>query len=283
MKKTFFSFLILLSSSMCAEKFLIDRGEAALFTEEGPVIITKSDVERFDLEGNAQTVDDVIFEQRMFQETKKYKIEVDDAEVDRYLEAIQREHGISLDQLRAMFNASGRTYEEGREQMKILYANNKLMDFKVRSRLIVPEAAVREYYDANPVMQEAKYLLKRTVIPFDTSVEKDVQSARIKKQIEIGGNIIGAVWGDAFWYDEAGIDPVRKEFISVLSKGQVSQPREIAEGFELYTLVDLKPQQLVSLEERYMEIAEILRKPRAEELFEQFKKGLLDASTIVRF
>ena len=78
MKKLVYGLLILLMPLVKAERFVIDKLEAVIFAEEETVIVTKSDSDRMTLNGEFRTINDVILEQLMFQEAKKYKITSDE-------------------------------------------------------------------------------------------------------------------------------------------------------------------------------------------------------------
>lgn len=281
MKKLFYFFLLTSVVFVNAEKFVIDKIEAIIFGHEDTLIITKSDVERLTLDGAFRTVDDVILEQLMFQEAKKYKITPDENAINRYLEGVQRENNLSQNDLKAMFSAAGYTYEEGRAQLGIMFAVNSIMDFKIRSRLIVMERDVQAYFDDHPVYQEAAYLLKRGIVSFDDSLSRKEQKKKIENQLRAGRSVVGAVWSEPFWINKADI-AAEKQFLFKMKPKTMSKPIEVATGFELFFVVDLRKRQLVSLEERYQDIANTLRKPRYEELFEKFKKELYEASSIVR-
>ncbi len=43
---------------------------------------------------------------------------------------------------------------------------NQLLDFKIRSRLIVPEREVVAYYNENPEVQDASYQIQIGMVPF---------------------------------------------------------------------------------------------------------------------
>lgn len=282
MKKIVCGLAVLLMPLVRSERFVIDKLEAVIFAEEDTVIVTKSDSDRMTLNGEFRSIEDVILEQLMFQEAKKYKITADENTVNRYLADIQRENNIPLSEIKAMFVRAGYTYEEGRQQLATSFAVNSLVDFKIRSRLIVLDKDIQAYYDAHPVVQEAKYFLKHTIVPFNESVARTRQRAGIVRQIKTGKAIVGAQWTQAFWINKSDVD-LSKHFIFNMKIGTVSKPREVATGFELFRLLDAKPERLVPLEDRYREITDALRKPRYEQLFASYKKELFDASSVVRF
>jgi len=285
MKRSLWLLALSFSLFVQAEKFVIDRIEAVIFGAEETTVVTKSDVDRMSLDGNFRVLDEVIFEQLTFQEAKKFKIKMDENAINRYLENIQRENNLSHNELRAMFSSAGYTYEEGRAQLGIMFAVNSVMDFKIRSRLIVQEKDVVAYYNAHPVYQEASYQFKKTVIPFDPQMDRKQQIKKIEDQIRAGKAVPGARWGPTFWINEAEkVDVAEdKQFIFRMRPGTISRPREVAQGFEMFAMVKARPRRLVPLDDRYREISEALRRPRYEQLLADFKKELFDGSSIIRF
>jgi len=280
MKKIFLGSLVFFTFFAKAEPVVIDTGVAVIFAEGGTVIITQSDVDRPNLDGELKTLDGVIEEQLMLQDAKKYKIEADENQVNRYIATIQREHGLTEKDLEAMFLQAGYTYEEGREQIGTMFVVNTLTDFKIRSRLIVPEKDVRAYYEAHPVVEDARVRVKHGFIAFDDAMESEEQEKEILKQIEENKEVAGVQWSQPFWVNKADTD---KEFLFDAEPNSISVPEKVAGGFELYMIFEMKPERLVSLEERYREIAEILIKPRHEQLYEEFKTELFGNSSIIRF
>lgn len=282
MKKVVFGLLIVSSAGLNATRFMIDRLEAVIFGEEDTVIVIKSDADRLTLNGQPRTVDDVILESLMYQEAKKFKIDPDEAAVNRYLEEVQRDNNLSAAEIKAMFGAAGYTYAEGKEQLAKSFAVSSIMDFKVRSRLVVLDRDIQAYYAANPVEREAAYCLQHAVIPYDTTVDRSEQRAALARQVKANKEIKGAQWSQSFWVNKSDMDAA-KQFIFSMKPNDISQPQETTEGFELFKLVEARPQGVVPLEDRRNEIVEAIRKPRYEELVENYKKELYEASSIIRF
>jgi preprotein translocase subunit Sss1 len=63
----------------------------------------------------------------------------------------------------------------------------------------------------------------------------------------------------------------------------ISPPQEVENGFEMFKLTEKTPELIRSLDERYREIADILRRPKYEELLETYKENLLSTSSIIYF
>jgi len=286
MKKNLFIPMFLFSISAFAEKetdlVALDQGVAVIYSDAGPVIITQSDIGRPSLDGAVKTIDDIIFERLMLQEAKKYKIEIDDKAIDKYLETIQREHGLTPRQLKNMFKEAGYTYQEGREQIGMMFAIGELLNFKIRSRLIIPEKDVQAYYDAHPVLEQARAQVKRGFIPFDEKMDKEEQKERIQTRIANKKKIKDVEWSQQFWVNADDI-AADKQFLFTMQVGETSRPQQVAGGFEVYKVYEQHPERLVPLSERYREIVTALQEPRYNELYEAFRKELFDGSSIIRF
>ncbi|MCK5632644.1 hypothetical protein KAH94_02765 [bacterium] len=281
MKKSVVFFSLFSFFYASAAPFVIDTIEAVVFGHEETVLVTKLDVERPTLDGVFRSLDDVLMEKLMLLEAKKYKILPDENTINSYLETVQRENNLSQNDLNVMFSSAGYTIEEGRAQLGIMFSINSLMDFKVRSRLIVMEKDVQAHYDANPVYQEASYELRHLVVPFDEKISRKKQKNKIERKVKTGIAIPDKLWSSSFWVDEADI-AADKQFIISMQPKTISFAREVDQGFELFELLDSKKRELVSFENRYQEISNILRKPLYEKLFNEFQKELINSSSIVR-
>jgi len=258
--------------------FLIDEVQTVIYGPEDTSIITKSDLERIGFDGQPRTKDNLIFETLVFQDAKKYNI-MDEKLVDRYIEAVQREQNISLDQLKDMFRAHGFTYEEGREELAKYNTINQLLDFKIRSKVIIPEREARAYYEENPVYQQESYNLQRIFVPISSGQTAEQVKDRIATQIKMGEKITGAEYTDTFWVEEPDLAQ-DKSFIKTMKSGQISSPKLYDDGFELFKLVDRKERELISFDKRYIEILNTLRKPLYDKLFSDYKKSLFAESVI---
>jgi hypothetical protein len=188
---------------------------------------------------------------------------------------------MNKEQLEYLFANSGYSYEEAREQLRILYAVNAIIDFKIRSRLIVPEQDVVAYYKSHPVKLQPMYQIQRTVVPVPLD---EAQQATFKKDVDqwcqTGKGDIVPVWDDPFWIEKGDIAESKK-FITTMYIGACAVSSESDEGIELFKLADKKEEREQSIEERYREITDILRRPKYEELLTDYKKQLRESASIV--
>lgn len=291
MKVYILIFLLSVSSIMYAEEInladtsnfiLLDQIEVVVYGQEDVEIITKSDVDRPSLGGGFRTKEEIIFEREVVLDAKKHHIPQDEAAIDAYLAQIQREHNLSEKELEEIFTSSGYTIEEGRQQLQAMQTINTMLDVKIRSNLIVPRRDVEEYYKNNPTIIEATYTLQHAFVPQSQKISSNMQYKILMKYAQTGKGASGIVWGDTFVINHSDIAE-SKQFIYTMEPGQISLPQAVNGGFELFKLVEKTPERIKSLEESYREIVDILRRPKYEELMENYRNFLQKNTAVVYF
>ena len=260
----------------------IDTIKAVVYGAERTDLVTLSDTSRPSIAGNKQNLDDLVVSKLMVQDAVHYKMEPNDEAVDANLKAVQRENNLSLDDLKAIFSNAGYSYEEGREQFKEMTAISTMIDFRIRSRLIVPERDIEAYYQAHPIIQEASFQVQRALIVAPQSMDRALFLQELQDLKEKGQCKLDIDWSESFWINKSEI-AYDKQFITTMEVSSVAIGSESAAGVELFKLVNKKDEHLLSLEERYNEIADYLKRPKYDELFEQYKKDLFSGAAVVYF
>lgn len=282
---------LLVSSIICAEHIdgfdtsnlvLLDQIEVVVYGQEDVEIITKSDIDRPALSGGFRTKDEIIFEREVLLDAKKHHLPQDDEAVDAYIAQIQREHNLSEKDVENIFVSSGYTVEEGRQQLQIMQTVSTMLDVKIRSNLIVPRKDVEEYYKNNLVVIEATYTLERAFVPQSKKISPNGQLKSLTKYAQTGKGGASVEWGEPFTITHSDIAE-SKQFIYTMEPGQISLPQEVAGGFELFRLVEKTPETVKSLEDSYREIVDALRRPKYEELMENYRKALEKMVSVVHF
>jgi len=259
---------------------LLDTIEVVIETLEGTEIITRSDVERPALQGTARTVDEQVFEALVYLDAKKHKVEPDEDAVDRYLAKIMQDNGLNLHELEEVFRQGGRALKEGREELRKMQAVNGMIDFKIRSNVIVPKKEVEAFYNDNPEYEPAQYQLEYALVAFNKDVQKEAQKKQLEAQIA-RGDMTGIRFGNPFWVDAQDLAQERQS-IGTLQNGQ-SIVFVTEEGFEVYRMLTLKERRLRTLQERYRDIASLLMQPKYQQMMEDYNKQLLNGASLLYF
>jgi parvulin-like peptidyl-prolyl isomerase len=265
------------------ELVTIDSIKAVVYGQERTDLVTLSDIDRPSIAGNKQTLDDLVTSKLLIQDAVRYKMEPNDEAVDNNLKAVQRENNLSLDDLKAIFSSSGYSYEEGRAQFKEMTAISTMIDFRIRSRLIIPEREIESYYQAHPIIQEASFQVERALVTAPYRMDRDIFLKELKNLKETGQcKLLDIEWSEPFWINKSEIAN-DKQFITMMEVSSIAIGSETAAGVELFKLINKKDEHLLSLEERYNEIADYLKRPKYDELFEQYKKDLFNGAAVVYF
>jgi parvulin-like peptidyl-prolyl isomerase len=262
--------------------FVIDSIKAVIYGQQRTDIVTLSDELRPSLDGRPQSLDDLVLAKLICQDAARFKMEPDDEVVNKHLKAVQRENNLSLDDLKSIFKQAGYTYEEGRAQFKSITAVGTMIDFRIRSRLVVPEREIQAYYLEHPEIEEASYQIQIAQVRQPEGMDHDVFMAKIRELVDTGSGSIDVSWTEPFWIKKSDIAQ-DKTFLMSMEVGTIALGKQSAAGIEVFKLKNKKEEHVRTLEERYNEIAEILKRPKYNELFEAYKKELFINAAIVYF
>ncbi|HEV2917297.1 MAG TPA: hypothetical protein VGW78_06165 [Candidatus Babeliales bacterium] len=258
--------------------YLLDCIRAIIVTTEGTELVTQSDLERPNFFGRLPTLQEEIEERLIYQDALKYHITITEDQIDRQIAVVMRQNNLTLDQLKELCTEYGMTYQELRDKLARVYTVNTMKEHIIESKLIINRSEIIAYYEANPEYTEVIYELQRTVVPY--AQDKNAQKAMLQERIATKQLMDDIGWSITFSVEYSAVSDA-KSFIHSMHVGDVVLADERIDGFELYRLVGKKEAALRSLEERYMEIDHILRRPMREKLMENYRRKLFEESTIV--
>lgn len=142
--------------SASGERELLDR-VAAVVNDE---VITLSEVEKaaqpFMAHNQGEErkerllkdiLDQLIAERLLSQQIKEAKITVTEDELERAIKDILRQNKITMDQLEQAIRARGMSMGQYKQDLESQLIRLKLIDMKVRSRIVIPEADIKSEYE----------------------------------------------------------------------------------------------------------------------------------------
>lgn len=265
-----------------SNRFTVDEIICTVHGPERTHIFTQSDTRRAGLAGAAQgNIQDLIFNELTYQRALHLKLPIPPEVIDNYIATIQQQHNLSMKDVEKIFKTSGYTLEEGRKELEKMYAVNSLVEMELKANLIVPEHDVIAYYEAHPIKHEAQFKIQRGFAQLKP--EDDVRAVE-KRLDEFAkkGTGFDINWSDPVWFAQSDVSD-KFQFITTMEEGQMCKPLQTFGGFELYKLIEKKPEQLVPLKERYRDIVEELRKPKFEHMYTQYTKQLMDSAAVIYF
>ncbi|MBT3456029.1 hypothetical protein HN446_03110 [bacterium] len=258
----------------------VNKVIVVLYGGDGIEIVTKADCDRNPLGQGKMTPEEIVVERLMSQDAQKLKISVDDNSVDRYLARIQKQFGITSEQLDDIFRAAGYTNEEGREHFRRFQAIQILIEHKVKSKIVIQKEKVEAYYNENPVIQEATCVLQRGVVPLLKNKTEKEQLEVIKNRINQNKILKRADWEEPFSMEKSS---VAESMLYLFEKkeGFISEPKALpGQGFEVFRVKSCTPERNIPLSERYAEILDKLRFPLYEKHLEEYKDDLISKASI---
>lgn len=277
-----YSFAVAKPNSTKKDLIFLDGIRVVFRGSEGADLILTSEEDRLELDGSKIPLQKKVENLALSQEAKKYRLWPSPEEVDKQRRMLCESNKKTPKEFDDLLLTIGYTPAEGMHAFAQINAINSLVGFKITSNLIVPESEVIKYYNDNPEMEHEAYYLEYTRVPFAQaqSKEKQLQQLSAVAQKNDPKNILK--WSDPFWVrkNELAED---KEFIAQMQRGEISTPVEADDGFELFRLRDRKEEHAKSLDDRYAEIVNMLRKPKYSELMESFQKDLLSGASIIYF
>ena len=140
----------------------LEEETAALFqsiTKEHPDVPIQDALE----EARKLSLNGMIEQRLIKQKAEKYKVRVTDEDVDAAYEKMQNGMGLNPTEFRQKLAKSGLTEEAYRKKLKSQILQSRLLSYDVRSKIVVTEEMMLDYYDEHYTSRVAKgsyYLLQ---------------------------------------------------------------------------------------------------------------------------
>ncbi len=281
----FLLLFLLMLPNMCVstgKRVFADGIKAVFRGSEGVDLILSSELKRPRLDGSPNNLQESLTNLAFTQEAKRYKIFPTPDETEKQYEMIAQNNSKTVKELDVMVIAAGFTPTEARKEFAQINAVNSLLGYKITGNLVVPESEVVAYYEENPEYEPTAYLVEQVVVPFSATQSREDQLKQLQTLASAKDPQKALRWNEGLWVNEDDL-AADKKFIMQLAEGQISAPKEMYSGFELFRMVRKREQRLKTLDECYGQIVNILRRPKYTELMSTFQKDLMDAASIIIF
>ncbi len=100
-------------------------------------------------EVNRRILDSLINERIAQERIRQLDIQVTDQEVNDAIQRIRKDNHWSTEELRTMVQAQGMTWEEYQQKIREDIQRQKLINFEVKSRIIIRDEQIEKYYEEN--------------------------------------------------------------------------------------------------------------------------------------
>lgn len=187
------------------------------------------------------------------QEIKRNDIQVGETEIDSTIERIKAANTFTDEDLRRFLEQEQMTMEQYREQIREQLLRTRLVNYQVKSKIVITEEEIRAYYDSHPEIYGGtiRYHLRNILVrvpDFATDTEKQAiseQMQQIRSRIEAGESFAdlarsysqgpaAADGGDIGEFSKETLSPKIQAALDGLAPGQATAVLDTDQGFQLF-------------------------------------------------
>ncbi len=231
------------------------------------------------------------------QQIKKIGIRIEDGEIDNAIERIKESNFFTDETLRKMLAEKGMTLDQYREKMKEQILRAKLIDYKVKSNIIVTKEDIESYYNDHHKEYSgiSKYHLRNIIMKTpDFSEGKQQVLERMKtvllrlKQGEAFANLamtysespIAENGGDIGLFKPDDLVKNIRDSVEKINPGEFTEIIDTDLGYQIFYLEEIVTTEGVTLEKATPSIEEKLYKLELENKFKAWISDLKEKAHI---
>ncbi|MBF0227436.1 MAG: peptidylprolyl isomerase [Desulfobacterales bacterium] len=233
------------------------------------------------------------------QEIKKTEIKISDKEVDAYIDRIKEANFMTSEDFVRALSKDNLTVDEYKNQVKGQILRNKLVNYKVKSKIVITKEDIKAYYEKNKNLYagEKKYHLRHILMKISSFADTDEKKAVLKKMEEIYQKLkegesferIAKNYSESPYASKGGdlgffkIDELLgqiKENVYNLKEGEFTQIIDTEQGYQIFYLEKIENVNKKSFEESSSEIEKKLYDEIVEKTFKSWLSDLRQNSHI---
>ncbi|TYT75612.1 peptidylprolyl isomerase [Desulfobotulus mexicanus] len=214
---------------------------------------TRALIERYRSEMLNQMIDQTITDIAV----EEAGIQISEQEVDQAVEQFRLSNDLSVEAFEKALAAEGMTLDQYRTQVRDQMLRSRLVNYQVRSRIVITREQIEAYYKKNARDFGAvkRYRLAHILLPFPSSMtidqEKELQTraeAMVQRLLsgknfaelaaEESSSRIAGSDGELGWFDAESLSPVIREAIVVLEENEISRPVRTPQGIQIFRLLE---------------------------------------------
>lgn len=228
---------------------------------------------------------------------KELRIQVSDKQVDNFLEKMKRDNQLTQEDLVAGLEKEGLSYEKYRERIRRDIERAQLIEYEVRSKIIIRDEAIQKYYEehkgtfgvAEKVHLAGIFLMRKNVKSEEEMRELYRKAQDISAKLKAGadfGQMAGTYsegpgakqGGDLGQFTVEHLEAGLKSVVEALPEGGVSDPLVRPNGIQIIKVVKKQTGKIRSLEEMKEAIFEILYREEVNRRYQIWIKELRDSA-----
>ncbi len=244
------------------------------------------------------------------QEAAKQKVTVSDAELEAAFQQMIASNNMSPDQFRDKLMSMGMTEEVYRDNLRNQILQSKLLNYEVRSKIIISDDMILDYYDTHytkHVDQGGYYLLQMGFvwkkdpdnpekIDAGSRIDARKRAERVRALVESGQDFStlaekfselpsAADGGNIGVFQEEEMAAYMRPVVTGLAPGQVSEVVETPDGYQFFKLLS-SPDGGIVVQAPYESVKEEIKKKlydqKLKEAFEAWVRKIKESAYIKR-
>ena len=246
-----------------------------------------------------EILDRLIQDKLIDQEVKKRLIVVSESVVDNAIDNITRENHLTREALIEKLKSDGIVFDTYKEQIKQEMERMKLVDYQIKSKIVLNDNELREYYTKNmdtfKVMNEVRVQHILLSIPRGADeaklnevnrkartllleIKKGEDFGKLAKIYSQGASADSG--GDMGWFKRGEMVPFLEKVVFNLKVGEVSNIIRSDLGLHIIKVMDGKEQGIETFEEAKEQVKNIIYQKRVEDAFKEWIEDLKEKSFI---
>jgi peptidyl-prolyl cis-trans isomerase SurA len=228
---------------------------------------------------------------------KELKIRVTEKQVDNYLEKLKRDNQWTQEDLVAGLQKEGLSYEKYRERIKRDIERAQLIEYEVRSKIIIRDEAIQKYYEehkgtfgaAEKVQLAGIFLMRKNLKSEEEMRELYRKAQDISAKLKAGADFgqMAATYsegpgakqgGDLGQFTVDHLEAGLKSVVEALPEGGTSDPLVRPNGIQIIKVVKKQTGKIRSLEEMKEAIYGILYQEEVNRRYQNWIKELRDSA-----
>ncbi len=233
------------------------------------------------------------------QEVERHGITVSDKELDAAIERFKSAQLMTQEKLEAALESEGMTFREYRENMRQEIMRPKLINYSIKSKVIVTDGEVEAYYNEHKAdyAGEKKFHLYNILVKPDAYALDDKRDSarriieKVKELLDSGEDFKELArqysqapnsvdMGDLGFFSQDSFSPQLKDAVLGLGVGSFTDVIDMTQGYQIFFLEAVEETPGKSLEEVSDEINTKLYNSVVEKKFKVWLESLRDRSHI---
>jgi peptidyl-prolyl cis-trans isomerase SurA len=233
------------------------------------------------------------------QEVKRTNIDISEEDIDSAIERIKEQNYYSDKELRQALSKEGITLKEFRKRIKVQILRSKIVNLKVKSKIVITEEDIKSYYENNykAYRREERYRLRNIIMklhPSDDEAQKQIVLERmeaVQEKLEAGQPFellaktysespLAAKGGDLGYFKLENLSPQLQKALKGLNASKFTPILETDQGYQIFYIQEIEVTPGKSLSEVSAEIQEKLFSKIVDKKFQSWLEDLRKRSHI---